>query len=324
MQANIRLSIIIPFYNVEQYIAQCLDSVYNQDIPEEEYEVICVNDASPDNARDIVLEYQKKHPNLILVEHEINKKLGAARNTGRGVARGKYIWNVDSDDMIAPNCLREMLAVCDKQNLDVLLFQHQDLREDTTLTEAKVIWNENYGVVDGFTFWKTQGIRNKTFISPVWLMVLRREYLDENKIYSPAINMNEDIPYTYQCITLAQHIIATNNSYYITRLNSTSLTAEFKKKVSLERLFEDMFLSAIDLYTLYNHIPQSEKIIKKVIKDVVIYEFIVDAEILKRLDKKQVCQYASLLRRNLKPVIILLYLLPNKQKWQLMKLFFTV
>ena len=56
----IRLSIIIPFYNVEQYIAQCLDSVYAQDIPEEEYEVICVNDASPDGSRNIVKENQKK------------------------------------------------------------------------------------------------------------------------------------------------------------------------------------------------------------------------------------------------------------------------
>ena len=92
----IRLSIIIPFYNVEKYIAECLDSVYNQDISEEEYEVICVNDASPDNSRNIVLEYQKKHSNLTLVEHEVNKKLGAARNTGRKIARGKYIWNVDS------------------------------------------------------------------------------------------------------------------------------------------------------------------------------------------------------------------------------------
>lgn len=96
-----KLSIIIPFYNVKQYIAQCLDSVYRQDIPEEEYEVICVNDASPDHSRDIVLEYQKRHKNLVLIEHEHNKKLGAARNTGRSIARGKYIWNVDSDDYIA-------------------------------------------------------------------------------------------------------------------------------------------------------------------------------------------------------------------------------
>ncbi len=61
----IRLSIIIPFYNVERYIAQCLDSVYYQDIPEEEFEVICVNDASPDHSRDIVLEYQNMIRSII-------------------------------------------------------------------------------------------------------------------------------------------------------------------------------------------------------------------------------------------------------------------
>ena len=117
-----RLSIVIPFYNVEKHIAECLDSVYNQDIPEDEYEVICVNDASPDHSRDIVLEYRKKHSNLILIEHEVNKKLGAARNTGRRVARGKYLWNVDSDDMIAPNCMKEMLETCEENDLDLLLF----------------------------------------------------------------------------------------------------------------------------------------------------------------------------------------------------------
>ncbi len=78
----LKLSFIVPFYNVEKHIARCLDSLYNQDIPESEYEVICVNDCSPDNSRDIVLQYKKQHSNLILVEHERNKKLGAARNTG--------------------------------------------------------------------------------------------------------------------------------------------------------------------------------------------------------------------------------------------------
>ena len=108
----LRLSIIIPFYNVEQYIAECLDSVYQQNIPEEEYEVICVNDASHDHSREIVLEYQKLHSNLVLVEHEFNRKLGAARNTGRAVAKGNYIWNVDSDDKIELNCLGKLLRIC--------------------------------------------------------------------------------------------------------------------------------------------------------------------------------------------------------------------
>ena len=160
----IRLSIIIPFYNVEQYITQCLDSVYNQDIPEEEYEVICVNDASPDNSRDIVKEYQKNHKNLILVEHEVNKKLGAARNTGRRAAQGKYIWNVDSDDMIAPNCLREMLNMCEKSDLDVLIFDNYRFR-DVILVENNEHWDAEMTVCSGVEFWQQQGIHIQVFPS---------------------------------------------------------------------------------------------------------------------------------------------------------------
>ena len=78
---DLRLSIIIPFYNVERFISECLDSVFDQDIPLPEYEVICVNDGSPDHSRDIVLQYMERFPNLRLIEHEKNRKLGTARNT---------------------------------------------------------------------------------------------------------------------------------------------------------------------------------------------------------------------------------------------------
>ena len=92
-----KLSIIIPFYKVERYIAECLDSVFAQDIPESEYEVICVNDCSPDGSRAIVLEYQKKHKNLVIIEHEKNMMLGAARNTGLRAAKGDFVWFIDSE-----------------------------------------------------------------------------------------------------------------------------------------------------------------------------------------------------------------------------------
>ena len=110
---DLRLSIIIPFYNVEQFISECLDSVFDQDIPLSEYEVICVNDGSQDGSRAIVTNYMKRYANLHLIEHEINKKLGTARNTGRSVATGNYIWNVDSDDRIVPNCLGKILNICE-------------------------------------------------------------------------------------------------------------------------------------------------------------------------------------------------------------------
>lgn len=79
---KIRISFILPFYGVERYVGKCLESIYTQDVPEEQYEIICVNDCSPDHSEDVVLEFAQKHANLTLIRHEVNKKLGAARNTG--------------------------------------------------------------------------------------------------------------------------------------------------------------------------------------------------------------------------------------------------
>jgi len=109
---------------LEKYIAECLDSVYNQDIPETEYEVICVNDCSPDNSRAIVLEYQKKHSNLRLIEHETNKMLGGARNTGLRAAQGEYIWFVDSDDFVGENIISCLLKYSNDNKLDILNFNY--------------------------------------------------------------------------------------------------------------------------------------------------------------------------------------------------------
>ena len=121
-----RLSIIIPFYNVEQYIAQCLDSVYHQDIPEEEYEVICVDDCSPDNSISIVEEYAKKHTNLVIVRNQYNRKLGGARNAGMKVATGNYIWFIDSDDFIKKSSIGKLLSIAESDKLDVLHFQYEN------------------------------------------------------------------------------------------------------------------------------------------------------------------------------------------------------
>lgn len=76
----LKLSIIIPFYNSASYIGRCLDTVYNQDIPEDEYEVICINDCSTDMSRDIVLEYQKNHENIVFIENERNCNYSAPLN----------------------------------------------------------------------------------------------------------------------------------------------------------------------------------------------------------------------------------------------------
>ena len=248
----LRLSIIIPFYNVERYIAECLDSVYQQDIPEEEYEVICVNDGSPDHSRDIVLEYQKKHPNLVLVEHEVNKKLGAARNTGRSFARGQYIWNVDSDDKIVPNCLGKSLQVCEENDLDVLEFGTIQFYEEDRKDMPHVKPTE--GVVKGLDYLSQLSSYQVSRMCGVWRRLVRREFLDHNQIYSPEINMGEDIPYSFRILMYAQRMMVVQDRCYLYRLNPESLTGK-NWKPTPQTLYEKSFFDSRLIYDVAMDVP---------------------------------------------------------------------
>jgi len=259
---NPLLSIIIPFYNVEKFIAQCLDSVYNQDIPESDYEVICVNDASPDKSRDIVLEYQKKHSNLILVEHEVNKKLGAARNTGRAVAKGKYIWNVDSDDMIQPNALNKIIRICESENLDVLIFNFDYFSNSSQRFNTAYPFI-NSEILNGIDFIKKYCIGNFAEISPIWTQVYLRKFLDDMKIYSPPINMGEDVPFTLKTLLLANRIKSTTDNLYIYRVNENSLTGAHKLEPTAEKTYENCIVCSKYVFDVIDIIPQKEKIINR-------------------------------------------------------------
>ena len=120
----LKLSIIIPVYNVEPYIAKCLDSCLHQDIPTDEYEIIVVNDGSPDNSVVIVKDYMQRYLNVRLVNRD-NGGLSAARNTGLKEAKGEYVWFVDSDDWIEPYVLKHLTDKAYKDKLDVLCFNLQ-------------------------------------------------------------------------------------------------------------------------------------------------------------------------------------------------------
>ena len=98
----INVSIVIPVYNVEKYLKQCLESVVNQTL--DKIEVICINDGSTDNSLNILKEYEKKYNNIIIIDQE-NKGPGFARNIGMKRASGKYIYFLDSDDYIELNAM---------------------------------------------------------------------------------------------------------------------------------------------------------------------------------------------------------------------------
>ncbi len=313
MRFMLRLSIIIPFYNVEAYIAQCLESVFQQDIPEDEYEVICVNDASPDHSREIVLEYQKKHKNLILVEHDVNKKLGAARNTGRSIARGKYIWNVDSDDYIKPNCLRALLEECEQNDLDVLAFNFYHCRNGVEKINAQYPF-PNTEVYDGISFLNKYVLGYFYTISPVWLYLIKRDFLSKNNIYSPPINMGEDVPYSYAILLKAEKIKAVTLLCYVYRVNNNSLGGQMANVPSAMKLYELSFVCAKFFYKTYQMVSIHEKQIKQEYYNTLIYILSLFPIYYDKMSLVEQKAFQKMLRKNmLKDIVLWRYM--GRKRW---------
>lgn len=112
---SIKISVVVPIYNVEKYLARCLDSLVKQTL--KDIEIICINDGSLDNSNKIAQSYAKKDSRIILI-NQANKGLSAARNVGIDAARGKYISFVDSDDWIDLDFLEKLYIVAEKYNAD--------------------------------------------------------------------------------------------------------------------------------------------------------------------------------------------------------------
>ena len=113
-----KISVVIPVYNVERYIGDCLDSLVHQTLGIENIQVIVVNDCTPDGSMAIVEEYSRKYPSIQVVEHEYNQGQGAARNTGLQYVKGEYITFVDSDDFISHNTYEICLEKFEKYDCD--------------------------------------------------------------------------------------------------------------------------------------------------------------------------------------------------------------
>lgn len=123
----IKLSIIVPIYGVEQYLRKCVDSLLSQDLLSSKYEIILVDDGGHDKCPQICDDYAALHKNIRVVHRE-NGGLSAARNSGIEAAQGEYVMFVDSDDYIEPNVLGGLLAQVEREELDVLRYNFQNVR----------------------------------------------------------------------------------------------------------------------------------------------------------------------------------------------------
>lgn len=127
-----KVSVIIPVYNVEKYLGECLDSVLRQTL--KDIEIICVDDGSTDGSPKMLAEYAAKDSRIRIITQP-NGGLSAARNAGMDAANGKYIYFLDSDDWIVPDALEQSVEICERDNLDQLVFGCRCLFEDLSMGE---------------------------------------------------------------------------------------------------------------------------------------------------------------------------------------------
>src|SRR5689334_9186190 len=115
-----QVSIIVPVYNVERYLGECLDSILSQDF--EDFEIVAVDDCSQDGSSEILRQYAERDARIKIIVMPQNRGLGAARNAGLAAATGRYVWFIDSDDSIRPGSLSAIMARAEETGAEVVLF----------------------------------------------------------------------------------------------------------------------------------------------------------------------------------------------------------
>ena len=204
-----KLSIIVPVYGVANYLCKCIDSLLVQDI--EDYEIILVDDGSPDECPKICDEYAEKYTNIKAI-HQTNAGLSATRNAGLAIAQGDYIMYVDSDDYLQPNVLGILMQQVERDQLDVLRFRYQNVRESGEVFapyKDMTNYNNNSSIpTDGLTFLNE---RMGTQCYAVQFLVRREIVLQEQ--FTPGIYF-EDTDWTPRMLLRAAWVASTDLVVY--------------------------------------------------------------------------------------------------------------
>jgi glycosyltransferase involved in cell wall biosynthesis len=224
MLVNIpQLSIIVPIYNVELYLEECLNSIYA--LSDISYEVILVNDGSPDNSAEIIERFKKEHPDSTTVVNRKNGGLSAARNSGLSVAKGQYIAFIDSDDYINSAALLELYQHATNDDLDIVFAQSLTFWGDSrSPAQPLTIPNEvtSLGVTTGLNLLETSFRAHYKRIN-CWNKIYKRDFLNHHQLHFIDKLLFEDVPFTFEAFFAASRVKAIPIDYYYYRQRPGSI-----------------------------------------------------------------------------------------------------
>ena len=252
------ISVIIPVYNVEDYLHVCINSVLKQSY--QDFEIICIDDASTDSSLDILKYFAQKDSRVKILKNDSNNGPGYSRNKALDVANGKYIFFLDSDDWIEKETLEFLFNQCEKDDLDVIMFKNIVFYENKMDFGYEEYYDMDYmdereGTI--FNHWDLQS--DEVFNLPVGPCnkLYKKSFLDKYAIRFPNGNLiQEDNPFFFKVITLAEKVGFSTKHLYTRRRRSSSLMESLYDEKLFSRIYiADLlvkyFLSDVKLYKHY-------------------------------------------------------------------------
>ena len=217
------VSIIIPVYNVDQYLSKCLDSVIHQTY--HNLEIICVNDASSDNSLEILKEYASEDNRIKILNNAHNKGLASSRNIALKAVRGDFVLFVDSDDWIDVDTIEHCVENINRTRADFIAFGLVQYIDDTQEHKnPEHVSREQLTIqqpIDAYMFSKV-GVT-------AWTKFFNRDFLVKHQIVFPDGRLFEDNPFSWICYVCAEKITLLPDCFYHYRKRTGSITTSSKQ-----------------------------------------------------------------------------------------------
>lgn len=222
---NVKITVIIPIYNVGIYLKECIESVIEQTF--KAVEIICIDDASTDNAQNILEYYKNIDGRLSILKNNVNRGLSYTRNRGLGIAKGDYIYFLDADDKIKSNMLENLYNIAESETLDGIFFDGEVLFENELLKAKNssylIARKKQYNhVMCGKDFFCTS-ILNNEFITSVPRQFWNRKYLLDNNLKFKEGILHEDILFSFMALIKAKRVRCIEDRFFIRRFRENSI-----------------------------------------------------------------------------------------------------
>lgn len=227
MKKDYKISVIIPVYNVEDYLTECVDSILNQTY--KNYEILLIDDGSTDKSSQICDDYSETN-NKINVIHTDNRGLSAARNLGTEKAQGEYIFYLDSDDYVKNNVLERMLKIVEQDEVDIVCGNFMYTYPDRTVIAIKE--EKEYEILDTYSAME-QLVKGEKIQNFAWGKLIKKEIAQNHKF--PVGKLFEDMYWTHYIIDQAEKVAIDYQSFVYYRQRDNSISYSFNIK-SLDQL----------------------------------------------------------------------------------------